>query len=169
MIEKKVGTGQIVRQIGTVQSVFLELKDLQKDASRQSVFEIIGKLGSISRREPNGDALLHDIARHRIAVTSLAMDVTLMDYKAYPNIVNTRLETPVMIAAASNNIEFVKNAKTYNLKNNRPLSSMDQNRPYTFDFAKKNFAGFNAQDIALQHLNYEFARIVRRGQVLRAT
>lgn len=168
MLDNTARTKQISRSDSLVEQVFLELKALQKDARRETVVTILGKLGSIGRRkEVNGDSILHELARYKIEATEIAVDVALKEYAAYPDPINVKQESPILVAAASDNRTYLKAMKRYNLSAGRPLSQMDPQRPYKVDFKRKNYAGFNGEQIAEQHLNFESARIIRRNPMIK--
>lgn len=154
------------RTVGTVEQVFNELQNLRKeDISFHTVKTILRRIPSIGSREKNGDGILHFLARHDTPVSRLATEITLKKFRAYPDIVNERKESPLMVASAANNIPFVKRMHKYNLRNEGQILPNEPQRAFRVNFAKQNYMKQDAEQIALFHGNEKLAEII--GKILR--
>ncbi|MDE1850552.1 MAG: hypothetical protein KGH54_02030 [Candidatus Micrarchaeota archaeon] len=167
MAVKELVLEKRTKAIGVVESAFNELVELRSEDVQISVVrQILDKIPTIGMREENGYALLHFLAKRDMPATRIATEIALRERKAYPDVLNNKKESPLLVASASDNIWFVKRMDKYNRENGRPLANLDPQRPYKVNFERKNFAGQGAKEIAEFNCNTELAEII--GKVLRS-
>lgn len=163
MAVKELVLERRTKTVGVVEHVFNELAELRtEDVGMRAVKRILDKIPSIGMREENGYSILHFLARHDMPVTRFATEVALKVRKAYPDPINNKRESPLLVASAANNIWFVKRMHRYNSEKGRPLANMDPQRPYKVNFKRENYAGHGAKEIAEFNRNIELAEIIAK-------